>query len=140
MSKKSIVLLAAAIALVGGAANAQTVVTQVGGRLSLTTPNSDQAVKVEVGPVAGTVRLYSFQGIPDGQQYSGVNGLAVQTGAGFDKVEVKVDLGQSFDLRIDTGSGDSENKVVWEMQPGAAAATISPRCPAAPARPAGGGA
>ncbi len=125
MSKKSIALLATAIALVGGTANAQTVVTQVGGRLALTTPNSDQTVKVEVGPLAGVVRAYGFPGIADGTEYSSVTGVAVTTGAGLDKVEVKLETPGSFDLRVDTGSGESETKVAWKILSGAAAAAAT---------------
>ncbi|MFN0023208.1 MAG: hypothetical protein ACKVS5_04840 [Parvularculaceae bacterium] len=124
MNKHFAFLLVSAMSLSSASVLAQTVVTQSAGRMTVTTPNADQSVKIEVGPLAGTVRLFSFPGIVDGAQFSGVSGLTVQTGSGFDKVEAKVDLAQSFDLRIDTGSGDSENKVVWEMQPGAAAATI----------------
>lgn len=117
-------LLASVAVLSTAQAYAQTVITQSGGRLSLLAPNGDQSVKVEVGPIAGAVRVFGFPGLADGQQYTGVTGLTIVTGAGFDKVEAKVDLAQSFDLRIDTGAGNSENKVVWEMQPGAQSATI----------------
>lgn len=125
MSKKTILLLATAIALVGGAANAQSVVSQVGGRLSLTTPNGDQSVKIEVGPVSGVVRAFGFAGIPDGAEYSNVTGVAITTGAGNDKVEVKVETPTSFDLRIDTQGGESESLVSWKILSGAAAAAAT---------------
>ena len=126
MDKKTLTLFASAAALAAAPALAQTVVAQTGGRLSLTTPNSDQSVKIEVGPIAGAVRVFGFPGLADGQQYSGVGGLTVLTGAGRDAVEVVAETPQTFDVTVDTGAGDSETKVKWKILAGgsANAATI----------------
>lgn len=98
-------------------AYAQTVVSSAAGRLSIVTPNSDQSVKVEVGPAAGSVRLFGFPGIADGAPYAGLTGLSVVTGSGNDKVEVVVESPDSFDVRIDTRSGNSEKLVKWKVSP-----------------------
>ena len=106
----------AALAFGAGAAHAQTVVGNVGGRLTLTTPGGDQTVRVEIGR-GGTVRVSGFPGLADGATYSGISGLAVITGAGNDSVEVEAATDQGFDLRLDTGAGAAEQKIKWTVLP-----------------------
>jgi len=125
MSTIKTCLLASAFILAAAPAAAQTVVSQTGGRLSLTTPNGDQSLKAEVGPIPGVVRVSGFPGVPDGREYSGVTGLAIQTGAGKDSVEVEVDSAQSLDVSIDTGAGESQSKVKWKIAAGVASATAN---------------
>lgn len=124
MNNRLAALLATATAISSAPASAQTIVSQTGGRLSLTTPSGDQSVKAEVGPVAGAVRVFGFPGISDGQQYTGINALAVQTGPGKDSVEVVAETPQNFELSIDTAVGESEAKVKWKVTGSANAATV----------------
>lgn len=123
---KSISLFAVSATLMAIApAYAQTVVTQSGGRLTLATPGDDQSVKIEVGPNAGAVRVFGFPGLADGQQYSGVTGLSVLTGAGKDFVEIAAQTPQNFDIAIDTASGDSEAIVKWKVLSGGASSSAT---------------
>lgn len=115
--------LAGLAALGMTAALAQTSVTFVGGQLSLTTPGSDQNVKVEVE--AAVVRLFGFPGITDGTAYSPVAGVAVITGAGNDQVEFDVQSALSLDVRIDTKTGPSKTLVKWKLLAGGAAPVAS---------------
>ncbi len=110
----------ALLALLSGLpAGAQTQATVVGGRLSLSTPGTGQTVKVEVD--GNTARIFGFPGLADGTPYSGLSGVAVNTGAGNDKVEVSVITPGSFDVRVDTGSGQSETKLNWKILAGGTA-------------------
>lgn len=106
------------LAAVTANAHAQTVVVQAGGRLSLTTPNGDQSVKVVVGPVAGVASVFGFPGLSDGTTYSGLTGVSVNTGAGADLVEIEVDSFESFGVQANTGVGSAERKIKWKVRPG----------------------
>jgi hypothetical protein len=125
MKLRNRLLAAGFAAVIATPAYAQTIVTQTSGRLTLTTPNNDQSVKVEVGPIIGSVRVFGFPGLSDGQQYSGVSGLTVLTGAGKDAVEVVAETPASFDISIDTGTGESEAKVKWKLLAGGASNTAT---------------
>ncbi len=103
--------------------SAQTSATVAAGRLTLLTPAGNQSVKVEVDN--STARVFGFPGLADGTQYTGLSGLSVQTGSGNDKVEVLVSSSQSFDVRVDTGFGEAENSLKWEIRAGASAPVAS---------------
>jgi hypothetical protein len=107
----------AALALVAlaGTAAAQTTAGVVGGRLTLTTNNTDQNVKVEMKEGLGIARVFGFQGIADGTAYTGVSAVTVNTGSGFDKVEFDIESRQSLDIRINTGTGALESKAQWKI-------------------------
>jgi hypothetical protein len=98
--------------------HAQTVANVSGGRLMLTTGNTSQNVKIEA--VSGVVRVFGFAGIPDGTSYGAFSGLTLRTGAANDIVEIEVSSGQSYDVRVDTGAGNSETKLKWRILGGAA--------------------
>lgn len=104
-----------AVLLAAGSAHAQTQVSVVGGRLTLTTNNTDQNVKVEMKEAPGIARVFGFQGIADGTAYSGVSAVTVNTGSGFDKVEFDIESRQSMDIRINTGAGALESKAQWKV-------------------------
>jgi hypothetical protein len=108
---------AATTALLATSASAQTAVSVSGGRLSLTTPGGNQSVKVEVSG-SGLARVFGFPGIADGTPYGGLSGVTVTTGAGNNKVEFELLSSQSFDVRVDTGSGQAETKVKWKILAG----------------------
>ena len=99
------------------ATHAQTAVQLSGGFLNITAPSTNQSVKVEIR--GGETRLFGFPGIADGQAYQGLLGVSLATGAGNDKVEFDIQSPFSFDIRINTGNGDSETLVKWEILPGA---------------------
>ncbi|MCU0758518.1 MAG: hypothetical protein MUF07_04855 [Steroidobacteraceae bacterium] len=99
-------------------AHAQTLVEQAGGRLTLTTPNADQSVKVVVGPAPGVASVSGFPGIADGTTYSGLTGVTVNTGAGNDLVEFDVETFESFSVQANTAGGSSERKIKWKIRPG----------------------
>lgn len=96
-------------------ATAQTIVDLTNGRLSLTTPNSDQSVRVEVGPSPGVARVYGFPGLRDGRAFGGVTGITLVTGAGQDAVELAIQAAQSLDVRVDTQGGDAVTTVLWDL-------------------------
>ncbi|MDX2266538.1 MAG: hypothetical protein NW208_00425 [Bryobacter sp.] len=110
-------LRAGGMALVGAAlAAGQSTVNVTGGRLMVAAPNGDQSVKVEV---RGTgARLFGFPGVADGSLYSGLSGVEETMGTGNDAVEVDVEGGQSFDVKVDTGSGPATTTVKWKILPG----------------------
>ncbi len=113
------------VAAVASPAAGQSTATLLNGRLVVTAPpTGDRAVKVEVGPAAGFTRLQGFPGIADGTSYSGVTALTIVTGAGRDTVEVSVQAAQSLALRIDTGAGDAETKIAWQVLRGVARAAV----------------
>lgn len=111
-------LISSAAAVIATAASAQTQVDLVSGRLSLITPNGDQAVSLEVGPTAGTARVYGFPGLADGTEYFGVSGITLVTGEGNDKIEFDIGSPQSLDIRVDTQGGEAETTVVWDILSG----------------------
>jgi hypothetical protein len=112
-------------ALFATSASAQTVATLSNGHLSLTTPDGDQNVKVEVGPGAGQVRVFGFSGLTDGAPYFGVTGVTVTTGNGQDFVEFDIDAPQGLDVSIDTRGGEGEAKILWDILPGLESADAS---------------
>ncbi len=94
----------------------QTTATVVGGRLSVVTSAADQSAKVEVR--GGTTRLFGFAGLPDGQTYVNLTGIAVQTGAGSDKIEFDIESPNSLDISANNGTGPAETSVKWKLQAG----------------------
>jgi hypothetical protein len=118
-------LIGSGAVLFATSASAQTSATLTHGHLSLTTPNGDQSVKVEVGPGVGQARVFGFPGLTDGAEYPGVTGITVITGDGQDLVELDIDAAQSLDVNIDTQGGTGEAKVVWDILPGVLSADAS---------------
>jgi hypothetical protein len=100
-------------AVFAGIVHGQTLANLTGGRLSLTTTGQSQNLKIEA--VSGVVRVFGFAGIPDGTSYPAPTGVSLSTGAGNDSVEVEVSSAQSFDVRLDTGEGNSETKLKWRI-------------------------
>jgi hypothetical protein len=103
------------LASLAGSAFAQTQVGLIGGRLTLTTNNTEQNVKVEMKEGPGVARVFGFQGIPDGTAYTGVSAVTVNTGSARDQVQFDIESRQSMDIRINTGAGDLESKVQWKL-------------------------
>jgi hypothetical protein len=95
------VVVASTLALAGSAFG-QTTVSFVNGKLTLTTPGTDQNVKVEMKGAEGAASLFGFPGIADGTIYSGVTGVSINTGA-----------------------GDALTKMQWKIRPGAAQTNAS---------------
>jgi hypothetical protein len=110
-------LVASTFALAGSAV-AQTSVTFVNGQLTLTTPGTDQNVKVEMKGAEGVANLFGFPGIADGTAYSGVTGVAIITGAGRDEVQFDIEQSRSLNLSSNTGTGDALTKAQWKIRPG----------------------
>ncbi len=104
------------ITAVAMVAHGQSVATVNGGRLVVSSAGGDRSVKVEVR--GSTARLFGFPGLADGAAYAGLTGVTVQTGAGNDSVEVEGEAGQSFDVRVDTSSGQDKATVKWKILSG----------------------
>jgi hypothetical protein len=113
--------LALATLLAAGSAHGQTVASVVGGRLTLTTSNLDQNVKVEMKEAPGVARVFGFQGIADGTAFTGISGVTVNTGSGRDQVQFEIESRLSLDIRINTGAGDLESLVLWKILSGGGA-------------------
>lgn len=124
MLHRSASISAALLMALAGLAHAQTTVSLTGGRLTLTTNNMDQNVKVEMKEGPGLARVFGFQGIPDGTAYTGVAAVTVNTGSGRDQVQLDIQSSTGLDVRINTGAGDLESKVQWKLLPGAASASV----------------
>jgi hypothetical protein len=125
-------LVAAAGLAVAGNAAAQTAVSFVNGRLSLTTNNTNQNVKVEMKEANGVARLFGFQGIPDGASYSGVSSIVVTTGTGRDEVQFDIEQSVSLALTANTGAGDALTKTQWKIRPGTGSVNASLSLQSAP--------
>jgi hypothetical protein len=113
-------LSAAVVAALAGTATAQTAVTLAGGRLTLTTPGTDQNVKVEMKEGPGVARVFGFPGVAEGTVYTGVSAVTVNTGAGRDEVQFDIEQPGSLDVRANTGAGDALSKVQWKVTRGGA--------------------
>jgi len=124
MKSKTAILLAFSL-LATANAHAQTAVSVVNGHLSLTTPNTPQNVKVEVGPTVGEARVYGFSGIPDGARYRDIVSVHLRTSNSIDKVEFDIQSSQNLAIRVDTRAGEAETKIKWKILPGVAAAVAS---------------
>lgn len=111
----SLLVTAAAVASFAGTASAQTSVKVEGGRLALTTNNTDQNVVVEMKEAAGVARVFGFQGIADGTAYSGISAVIVNTGTGSDRVEFDIESRQSKHILINTSGGNLESKTRWKI-------------------------
>ncbi|MDX2147703.1 MAG: hypothetical protein SFZ23_09295 [Planctomycetota bacterium] len=109
----------AGIASFAGVASAQTSVSLVGGRLTITTNNAEQNVKVEMKEAPGVARLFGFQGVLDGTAYAGVTGVTINTGAARDRVEFDIETRVSVDLRVNSGAGELESKTQVKVLPAA---------------------
>ncbi|MFM9957209.1 MAG: hypothetical protein ACKVZJ_03970 [Phycisphaerales bacterium] len=120
---RSLIAPAVALTALCGSAFGQTSASVAAGRLTLTTSNADQNVKVEVGPAAGTVRLFGFAGLADGATYSGINAVTVNTGTGRDEVQFDIQAAASFDARANLGTGDALTKTQWKILAGSASKT-----------------
>lgn len=114
---KIVTAMLCAVGVVATAAQAQTAVTFVDGRLAVLTNGANQSAKVEVTP-AGGVRLFGFAGVADGASYFGVSAIAVTTGSGADKLEFDIQSSQSLSVALNTGAGDAETVVKWKVLPG----------------------
>lgn len=105
-----------ALTTFAGTALAQTQVSRVGGALTLTTNNTDQNVKVELK--GGVTRLFGFQGLADGQSYTGITAITVNTGTGRDEIQFDIEHASSLTVRANFGSGEALNKTQWKVTPG----------------------
>ncbi len=98
--------------------SAQTTVSFTGGQLAIRTGSGDQQVKVEVA--ATSARLFGFAGIADGRQFDGVSGISLQTGSGYDQIELAVETAASLSVSINSGTGNSNTLVKWKVLGGSA--------------------
>jgi hypothetical protein len=119
---------ACAVLLLGTASQAQTTrltITQDGAGTLFVGNGApgDKQVKIEVGPLAGQVRVIDGAA-PGPQAFSGIRAIRVATGAGTDQIELDMNASQSLALSIDSGAGDANMKLQWKVPPGAAS-TVS---------------
>lgn len=109
----------AVLSLLGAVhAHAQSAVSVVNGRLSVSTPSGDQNIKFLVGPAAGQTAVFGVPGLPDGAAYTGITAIDLVTGTGFDKVEFDINAPQSLAISAHTGAGQAETKIQWKVPPG----------------------
>jgi hypothetical protein len=116
MFARSLALSFVALAGLAPVALAQTQVSRVGGALTLTTNNTDQNVKVELKD--GITRLFGFQGIADGQSYTGITAISVNTGVGRDEIQFDIEHASSLTVRANFGAGEALNKTQWKVLAG----------------------
>lgn len=121
--RRSLILPALLLPALCGSASGQTSVSISAGRLTLTTSNADQNVKVEVGPAAGLVRVFGFAGLADGATYTGINAVTVNTGTGRDEVQFDIQAAAGFDARANLGAGEALTKTQWKILAGAPSVT-----------------
>ena len=84
----------------------------------------DKQVKIEVGPLAGQVRVIDGAA-PAALAFSGIRAIRLATGAGTDQIELDMHASQSLALSIDSGAGDANIKLQWKVPPGAASTVSS---------------
>jgi hypothetical protein len=114
---RTLALSVLALAALAGTSLAQTSAVVSAGRLTITTSNADQSVKIESKLAPNAVSLFGFAGIADGTTFTSITGVTINTGAGFDKVEADIESTASMDIAINTGAGNAETKVQWKTRP-----------------------
>jgi len=82
--------------------------------LDLVTDNQQQQIEIEVGPVAGEVRVYGIDGIRSGTTYTGIAHVNLTTGSAFDFVEFRIFATVVPSIMINTNAGDSDVKIIYE--------------------------
>lgn len=133
-TRKSVAFVAALVAASGAAAAQQISATDVlreleadlrgaggGGfrsQLVIVTDNSQQQIEIEVGPVPGEVRVYGVNGASEWGSFSGVTAIDLTTGAAQDYVEFRVFAPVAPDIAIDTGAGNSDVKIIYQLPGG----------------------
>jgi hypothetical protein len=75
--------------------------------------------KIVVGPAVGRVEVYGLPDIPDGTVYQNITAIDWRSGSAVDAVTFEVTQSADFDLRVDTGAGDSQVDVKWIIPAGA---------------------
>ena len=89
--------------------------------LAITTNNGSQQIEILIGPEPGVVRIIGVDGIPDAP-FTGITAIDLRTGSGQDAIEVRVFTAEAPDLFINTGSNQSDVKVIYEVATFAASA------------------
>ncbi|MCC7387984.1 MAG: hypothetical protein IT431_04360 [Phycisphaerales bacterium] len=89
--------------------------------LVLTTNNEQQQIEIEVGPEAGVVRVWGIDGYSSGEVFTGVSAIDLTTGSNQDYVEFRVYSPVVPEISVDTGAGNSDVKVIYQLNSGAEA-------------------
>lgn len=79
--------------------------------------------KIIVGPAAGQVQVFGLPDVADGTTYSNINTIDWRSGAADDAVAFEVTQAGEFDVRVDTGAGQSQVDVKWIIPAGAPSGT-----------------
>lgn len=79
--------------------------------------------KIIVGPAAGQVQVFGLPDIADGTTYNNIGSIDWRSGAADDAVAIEVTQTGDFDVRVDTGAGQSQVDVKWIIPAGAPAGT-----------------
>ncbi len=111
------------LALVAGAASAQTV-TVSGGTMTINTSaySEDQEMEIRVGPTAGQVRLFGVIGAPS-TTFTGITVIHLTTGPRNDYVEFRIFSAVAPRITARTGAGNSDVKVLYQLGSGVGNAT-----------------
>lgn len=106
---------AALLASLAGTSMAQTV-TVSGGAMTINTSAfaTDQQMEIEVGPVPGEVRLSGVIGAP-ATQYFGITSIDLTAGPRNDYVEFRIFTGDAPAITANTGPGNSDVKVIYNL-------------------------
>ncbi|RVU49322.1 hypothetical protein [Rubrivivax rivuli] len=79
--------------------------------------------KIVVGPAAGQVQVFGLPDVADGTTYNNINAIDWRSGAADDAVAFEVTQAAEFDVRVDTGAGQSQVDVKWIIPAGAPSGT-----------------
>ncbi|QYK48151.1 MAG: hypothetical protein KF838_15330 [Phycisphaeraceae bacterium] len=109
------IVSAALLASLAGTSMAQTV-TVSGGAMTINTSAfaTDQQMEIEVGPVPGEVRLSGVIGAP-ATQYFGITSIDLTAGPRNDYVEFRIFTGDAPAITANTGAGNSDVKVIYNL-------------------------
>lgn len=91
------------------------------GRTLLFSYNVPTNAKIIVGPLAGQVQVFGLPDIVDGTLYSNIAAIDWRSGPADDHVAIEVTQAADFDVRVDTGAGQSQVDVKWIIPAGAPA-------------------
>jgi hypothetical protein len=109
---------ALSLALVTASANAGPAMLSPSGLvndvLAITTDNGSQQIEILIGPEQGVVRIIGVDGIPD-EPFTGITAIDLRTGSGQDAIEVRVFAAEAPDLFINTGSNQSDVKIIYQV-------------------------
>lgn len=83
------------------------------GVLELVTSNGQQQIEVEVGPVAGEVRVSGIAGVSGSTTFTGVTAIDLRTGRAQDFVEFRIFAAEIPAITVNTGAGDSDVKFIY---------------------------